>query len=126
MELPKRGCLIRADGRIVSAWEYNQPGAFVQPVLLIETPDAARSTGYAPDDVVLDLTDAMEPGDIQTLYREQHELRAKKVNGKWQFEKERDGIPLPSDTDAIITARRAARQRNSVTDPTALVQEVVS
>lgn len=124
MQLPKRGCIIRADGVVVSAWEYNQPGAFVQPVLIIETPDASRSNGYAPDDIVLDLTDAMEPGEIQTLYKEQHELVAEKQAGQWRFKKVRNGLDLPSETDAIIAARRAAKQRR-ITDPEQLAQEVV-
>src|SRR4029450_12928660 len=78
MELPRRGCLLKADGQIVSAWEFNSPGVLTQPLLIIEDPDGNRINGYDKGDMIIDLTPVTEPGDMAVFYREQPELRGEK------------------------------------------------
>lgn len=111
MDLPKRGCLIKADGTVVSAWEWNHPGPYRQPVLLIEDADGNRTNGYAPDDLVVDLEAVTEPGDMALFYREQHALRVRKdaSSGQWQFKKQHQDIEIDSQFDSLVKARRAQR-----------------
>jgi hypothetical protein len=112
MQLPLRGCLVTAQGRVVSAWEVNTPGtAATLPVLIREDADGNRTTGQAPDDVIIDLEALTAPGDMSVFYREQHALRAyKDAQGRWHFVRVENGAELPSDFNALLERARAREE----------------
>jgi hypothetical protein len=92
---------------VISAWEFNGPGTPTLPVLVVEDPDGNRTNGYAPDDVIIDLTTVTEPGDMAVFYREQHQLRAAKdKEGHWQWKRFRGDMEIPCTFSVIVATRR--------------------
>ena len=112
MILPRRGLLYDASGRIIWAWEHNDPTSEFDSLPPMRTDSAGRVTSMAPPDaVVLDLEAVLRQGDIDALYKDMHACRIRRTRqGTITFKKiigsGADAIEIDHPLQTILDARR--------------------
>ena len=90
MKLPLRGCLVNPDGTIAWAWEHNDPTRDFEslPPLIVDFATGVNRFVADPAAVVLSLEAVTKAGDMQALYHDMNEARARiGPTGKWQLTK---------------------------------------
>lgn len=88
--LPQRGILVEPDGRIVWGWNEPDPNRVIEAIPPIEGLRTGREPRFvnSPAAVVLDLTQDLEPGDLEELGSEAIAARCRKQpDGTWKFSK---------------------------------------
>ena len=120
MQLPRRGLILDADGKIQWVWEHNDPTREFNSL----PPSVVRLDGTIgpppPDAVILDCDAEFEAGDMELVHRSFADVRVKKnVANQWEFfllvqAKDAQGkdiiVEVPHPIEAIRAARKKAKE----------------
>src|SRR4051812_40064019 len=118
MKLPRKGCMVRANGEIYWPFEHNDPHSEfdAMPPFMIDTDGNMRSLAQ-PTDMVLNLEEAgLETGDMALLVHDIHKARYRKHrDGKWKFTTavDADGPEIEHPFEGRLKARKAAREKKA-------------
>jgi hypothetical protein len=88
MKLPRRGALVKPDGRVVWAWDEPDPDReFASLPPLISNFETGETTSVAgPDDVVVDLEMVLDSNDMSDLYHNMQGARLKRQeDNSWRI-----------------------------------------
>lgn len=83
LKLPKRACLVDAEGRVLWVWEHNHPGDFDALPPIVTNPDTGESVFLSPPNAqVMDLTEALDSRDYLEFARDCAQIRFRRRKGK--------------------------------------------
>ncbi len=115
MKLPRRGCLFDDQGRIVWAWEHNDPTTDfeVLPPTMINFQTGEEVSIATPVMKVLDLEEVAQQEDVPSLYREMHTVRVERTDAGSYCFKQRitNSAGDEATVDHPLMARINARRR---------------
>lgn len=115
MKLPKRGFLYDTEGRILWAWDHNDPTTdFIALPPLMTDPTTGEQIPIArPTDAIMNMEGLAEKGDIPTLYNDMGSVRLERATcGAYCFKQEiTDSAGYRLRIDHPIMSRINARRR---------------
>jgi hypothetical protein len=109
MKLPRKGCLVRADGTIVWAWEHNEAERDFESIPPAQYGlDGNLHARAHPTDVILDLEQTdLEAGDMETFYHDLLNTRARQhPDRSWRFTRVIGTAEIEHPIHAVLRTRK--------------------
>lgn len=86
MKLPRRGCLIGADGKVKWAWSHTRPDTDFEGLPPITSFDDGTSSFISePDDIIMDVESVLADADMLDMYHDMTKARFRRDGDMWKI-----------------------------------------